>query len=84
MMIHQHDPGPARDGGAARSAPSRDTARLDGAYRLLVIRGLSTVEAGNIVAYLNGLHAVEQGWTLQEIKHLVALRSQVAAGVIPA
>jgi hypothetical protein len=47
-----------------------------------LIGGLSSVEAGNLVAYVAGLHAAEGGWTLQEIKHLVALRSFVARGFI--
>jgi len=47
-----------------------------------MIRGLSSVEAGNVVAFITGLHAAEQGWTLHEIKHLVALRSFVADGFV--
>jgi hypothetical protein len=47
-----------------------------------LIRGLSSVEAGNVVAYVAGLHAAERGWTLEEIKHLVALRSFVSGGFI--
>ena len=84
-MIHPHDPSdpsPASGARAAGSAVSHETTGIDSAYRLLVIRGLSAVEAGNVVAYITGLHPAEQGWTLNEIKHLVAIRSLVAAGVI--
>jgi hypothetical protein len=59
-----------------------DAAAIDGAYRLLTIRGLSSVEAGNVVAYVVGLRPAERGWTVDEIKHLVAIRSFVARGVI--
>jgi hypothetical protein len=47
-----------------------------------MIRGLSSVEAGNVMAYVAGLHAAEQGWTVEEIKHLLALRSFVEAGIV--
>ena len=40
------------------------------------------MEAGNVVAYLRGLHAAESGWSVEEIKHLVAVRSLVARGAI--
>lgn len=82
MMIHPHDPGPASAAAVTRSASTDERATLDSAYRLLLIRGLSSVEAGNVVAYITGLHAAEQGWTLHEIKHLVALRSFVADGFV--
>ncbi len=51
-------------------------------YRLLMMRGLSTTEAGNVVAYVAGLHASETGWSTRQIEELVALRSLVACGVI--
>jgi hypothetical protein len=82
MMIHPHDPGPASAAAVTRSTSTDERATFDSAYRLLLIRGLSSVEAGNLVAYVAGLHAAEGGWTLQEIKHLVALRSFVARGFI--
>jgi hypothetical protein len=82
MMIHPHDPGPAAAARVARSTSTDERATFDGAYRLLLIRGLSSIEAGNVVAYVAGLHAAEGGWTLREIKHLVALRSFVAGGFI--
>jgi hypothetical protein len=55
---------------------------IDGSYRLLVIGGLTSVEAGNVVAYVTGLHPTEGGWTVEEIKRLVAIRSLVATGII--
>jgi hypothetical protein len=68
---------------SVNGSPASDEAgTIDSSYRLLMIRGLSSVEAGNIVAYITGLHAAEEGWTLHEIKHLVALRSFVADGSI--
>ena len=82
MMIHPHDPGPASAAAVTRSTSTDERATFDSAYRLLLIRGLSSVEAGNVVAYVAGLHAAERGWTLEEIKHLVALRSFVAGGFI--
>ena len=47
-----------------------------------MIGGLSPVEAGNVVAYMSGLHAVDGGWTVEEIKHLIAIRLLVAGGVV--
>jgi hypothetical protein len=80
MMIHPHDPSLAA--GIPRSAASDQAATIDSDYRLLVRRGLSAVEAGNVVAYATGLRAAERGWTIEEIKHLVAIRSWVERGVI--
>jgi hypothetical protein len=82
MMIHPHDPGSASAATVTRSTSTGERATFDSAYRLLLIRGLSSVEAGNVVAYVAGLHASQRGWTLEEIKHLVALRSFVARGLI--
>jgi hypothetical protein len=85
MMIHPHDPSPAWGASIARptgSVEADETGTIDGAYRLLMVRGLSSVEAGNVVAYITGLHAAEGGWTVKEIKHLVAIRLLVVGGVI--
>ena len=65
------------------STASKEAVTIDSAYRLLMIRGLSAVEAGNVVAYTTGLHAAERGWTVDEIKHLLAIRSMVAGGDPP-
>jgi hypothetical protein len=81
MMIHRHDPRLASAALFAASI-SGETRTIESDYRLLVIRGLSPVEAGNLIAYVSGLHAVEGGWTVDEVKHLVAIRLLVAGGVI--
>lgn len=79
--VHPHD---LQAGGA----PADDVAKAAGSgwirssYRLLMMRGLSTTEAGNVVAYVAGLHASETGWSTRQIESLVALRSLVACGVI--
>jgi hypothetical protein len=82
MMIHPHDPSLASGATVSGSLASDKAGTIDSSYRLLMIRGLSSVEAGNLVAYVAGLHAAERGWTLHEIKHLVALRSLVADGFV--
>jgi hypothetical protein len=82
MLIHPHEPIPVSDARVSRSPTFDKADTIDGAYRLLMIRGLSSVEAGNVVAYISGLHAAEGGWTVDEIKHLVAIRAFVADGFI--
>jgi hypothetical protein len=82
MNIYPHDPGLASGAPVNGSAAIHEAGDINSAYRLLVIRGLSPVEAGNVVAYLNGLHPTERGWTVDEIKHLLAIRAFVAGGVI--
>jgi hypothetical protein len=47
-----------------------------------VTRGLSSIEAGNPVAYLAGLHATEAGGTVRQVEQLVALRTLAARGLI--
>jgi hypothetical protein len=49
-------------------------------YRHLTIDGWSAREAGNLVARLLGLHSARQGWTVNEIDHLLFLRAMVDAG----
>jgi hypothetical protein len=82
MMIHPHDPSLAPAAMVSGSAALEEAATFDSSYRILMDRGLSSVEAGNVVAYMAGLHAAERGWTVEEIRHLVVLRSAVAAGLI--
>ncbi len=82
MMIHPHDPSPAWSASIAGSTAADAAGTIDGAYRSLLVGGLSSVEAGNVVAYIAGLHAVDSGWTVEEIKHLVAIRLLVAGGAI--
>jgi hypothetical protein len=79
--IHPHEsPRPASATGVTTSTP--DAGWIRSSYRLLMIRGLSPVEAGNVVAYVAGLHAAEGGWSVRQIEQLVALRSLVGCGVI--
>ena len=59
-----------------------DAGWIRSSQRLLVMRGLSSTEASNIVAYVAGLHATKGGWTVREIEQLVALRALAACGVI--
>jgi hypothetical protein len=47
-----------------------------------MMRGLTATEAGDIVAYIAGLHAADGGWKVKEIEQLVALRALVTCGVI--
>jgi hypothetical protein len=82
MMIHPRDTTPTAGAMLGGSAALEAAGSVDSAYRLLKIRGLSSTEAGNLVAYLNGLHPAESGWTVDEIKHLLAIRAFVAGGVI--
>ncbi|MEK6720996.1 MAG: hypothetical protein AABZ33_10055 [Chloroflexota bacterium] len=46
------------------------------------MRGLSSGEAGNVIAYVAGLHAADDGWTVRQIEQLVALRTLNACGAI--
>jgi hypothetical protein len=82
MMIrpndHSHSSGQTVGGPALLDGAGA----IDSAFRLLSIRGLSKVEAGNVVAYTAGLRAADRGWTAKEIKQLLALRSFVARGLI--
>jgi hypothetical protein len=82
VIIHPQDPNPTLAGAASQPTASDQVATIDSSYRLLMIRGLSSAEASNVVAYVTGLHAAEQGWALHEIKGLLALRSFVTDGFI--
>lgn len=79
--MHPHDP-PTYAGAEARLPAPTAGDRVRGSYRLLLQRGLSPIEAGNVVAYIAGLHAAESGWSVRQVEHLVALRSLVACGAI--
>ena len=46
----------------------------------LQLCGLSVTEASNLTAHLNGLPAVDSGWTVRQIEHLVFLRSILETG----
>ncbi len=79
--VHPHEPqpgGPSVDDAANGARPDW----IRSSYRLLMMRGLSATEAGNVVAYVAGLHASETGWSTRQIEDIVALRSLVACGVI--
>lgn len=63
-------------------AAPRNAGWIRSSDRLLVMRGLSPTEAGNVVAYVAGLHAAEGGWTASQVEQLVALRLLVECGLI--
>lgn len=79
--IHPHD---AADTAVTSPGPAAgsDAGWIRSSYRLLRTRGLSAVEASNVVAYVAGLHAAESGWQLRQIERLVTLRSLVACGLV--
>jgi hypothetical protein len=83
-MIEPHDLTNADAETLIEAAGSGVAAAIDSAHRLLMIRGLTSVEAGNVVAHVIGIHPTETGWTVDEIKHVVAIRALVASGVIEA
>ena len=70
------EPYPAVDPGAARASriPAHET------YRRLLMAGLSTREAGSLVAHLAGLSRVPTGWAIGEVEGLLFVRALVAAG----
>jgi hypothetical protein len=82
MMTNPREPGQTSSEGFGGSTASGKAGTIDGAYRLLMIRGLTSVEAGNVVASINGLRPTERGWTIEEVKNLLAIRSLVATGII--
>jgi hypothetical protein len=63
---------------ARRDLPVSATARR------LQLCGLSVSEAMNLTAHLSGLRAVESGWTVRQIEHLLFLRSIVETGRLKA
>jgi len=79
--VHPHDaPLPAR--AVMKASEPAQAGWIRRSHRLLLMRGLSTIEAGNVVAYVAGLHAAADGWSVRQIEALVALRSLVACGVV--
>jgi hypothetical protein len=48
--------------------------------RRLQMCGLSSAEAANLTAHLQGLPAVESGWSARQIAHLLFLRSILETG----
>ncbi len=79
--VHPHD-APLSAGAFTKPAQPPGAGWVRSSHRLLVMRGLSPVEAGNVVAYVAGLHAAADGWSVRQIQDLVALRALVACGVI--
>jgi hypothetical protein len=81
-MIEEDHPNPTAD--ATWNGPDAldEVAMIEASHRLLVGHGLSSVEAGNVVALVTGLHPAECGWTVEEITHLVFLHSFVVEGFI--
>ena len=82
MMFHPYDPSPAPGARAGESPAHDEDDAIDRAYGLLVTQGPSTTQAGNVIAHIVGLGAAEHGWSLREVKYLVAIRSMVVAGFI--
>ncbi len=66
----------------ADSPPLTGADWIRSSHRLLRMRGLSSGEAGNVIAYVAGLHAADDGWTVRQIEQLVALRTLNACGAI--
>jgi hypothetical protein len=79
--VHPHD-APLQVGATKGSAQPVATGWIRSSHRLLMMRGLSSIEASNVVAYIAGLHPASEGWSIRQIQKLVALRSLVACGVI--
>jgi hypothetical protein len=60
-----------------RSPPGRRDLPVAATTRRLQLCGLSVAEASTLMAHLRGLPAVESGWTVRQIEHLLFLRSIV-------
>jgi hypothetical protein len=82
MTIDPDYPNPAANARPSGSDALDEAAMVEASHRLLMDHGLSAVEAGNVVAWVTGLHPAERGWTVEEITHLVFLHSFVAGGFI--
>ena len=63
-----------------RGTAGRDVRETYGVYLGLRRCGLSTAEAGNLTARLEGIHAVPGGWTLQDVERLQFLRWLITSG----
>ena len=59
---------------AGELAVDPGTRRTRATYKVLVLRGLGSTEAANLVAYLNGLRVGDASWTLAEVNRLLFLR----------
>jgi hypothetical protein len=63
-----------------RGTAGRDVRETYGVYLGLRRCGLSTAEAGNLTARLEGIHPVPGGWSLGEVERLQFLRWLVTSG----
>lgn len=63
-----------------RGTAGRDVGKTQSVYLGLRRRGLSTAEAGNLTARLEGIHAVPGGWTLRDVERLQFLRWLITSG----
>lgn len=80
MLTHREVDAIARDPGVAGPRPSASSVRTT--YRRLRIGGLTETEAGNLTAHLAGLHAVPNGWQIEELERLLFVRELVRLGRI--
>ena len=63
-----------------RGTAGRDVHKTQSVYLGLRRCGLSTAEAGNLTARLEGIHAVAGGWTLRDVERLQFLRWLITSG----
>ena len=63
-----------------RGTAARDVPETHSVYLGLRRSGLSTAEAGNLTARLEGIHAVPGGWTLRDVERLQFLRWLITSG----
>jgi hypothetical protein len=60
--------------GSPRQETSHD---VQATVRDLVAQGFDPTEAGNLTAFLHGLAPAKDGWTVDEMEHLLFLRHLV-------
>ena len=63
-----------------RGTAGRDVGKTHSVYLGLRGCGLSTAEAGNLTARLEGIHAVPGGWSLRDVERLQFLRWLITSG----
>jgi hypothetical protein len=69
-----------RAGLVSTSAPLGVDHRVRATCRELVRKGFDPNEAANLTAFLSGIPIVRQPWTIDEVSHLLFLRSLAQAG----
>ncbi len=84
MTVHPHEAMRGTAPAIKRTGETPGPGWIRASYRLLMMRGLSAAEAGNLVAYMVGLHATGSAWSLKQIEQLVALRSLAECGLVGA